>query len=68
MKRNVILGDRRMRIVTFFKNVTREMKKVSWPKGNELTSYTITVITTVAFVAFFFAIVDLGLTQILELF
>lgn len=57
-----------MKIVTFFKNVTREMKKVSWPKGNELTSYTITVITTVAFVAIFFALVDLGLTQILELF
>lgn len=57
-----------MKIVTFFKNVTREMKKVSWPKGNELTSYTITVIATVAFVAIFFALVDLGLTQILELF
>ncbi len=44
------------------------MKKVSWPKGKELTSYTITVITTVAFVAVFFTLVDLGITQILELF
>ncbi|WP_199794635.1 preprotein translocase subunit SecE [Lentibacillus sp. Marseille-P4043] len=57
-----------MNIFKFFKNVSREMKKVSWPKGKELTSYTITVITTVAFVAVFFTLVDLGITQILELF
>ncbi|WP_176448889.1 preprotein translocase subunit SecE [Lentibacillus sp. CBA3610] len=57
-----------MKIVKFFKNVSREMKKVSWPKGRELTSYTITVLTTVAFVAVFFAIVDLGISQILNLF
>ncbi|QKY71761.1 preprotein translocase subunit SecE [Lentibacillus sp. CBA3610] len=55
-------------MVKFFKNVSREMKKVSWPKGRELTSYTITVLTTVAFVAVFFAIVDLGISQILNLF
>ncbi|CDQ21654.1 preprotein translocase subunit SecE [Halobacillus karajensis] len=51
----------------FFKNVAREMKKVSWPKGQELTRYTITVLLTVAFVAVFFAIVDLGISQVLEL-
>ncbi|MFC4559685.1 preprotein translocase subunit SecE [Virgibacillus kekensis] len=55
-----------MNLVKFFKNVSREMKKVSWPKGRELTSYTITVIATVAFVAVFFALVDLGITQILN--
>lgn len=57
-----------MKLIKFFKNVTREMKKVTWPKGRELTSYTITVIATVAFVAVFFALVDLGITQILNLF
>ncbi|WP_226585812.1 preprotein translocase subunit SecE [Halobacillus litoralis] len=51
----------------FFKNVAREMKKVSWPKGQELTRYTITVLFTVIFVAVFFAIVDLGISQVLEL-
>ncbi|WP_090240966.1 preprotein translocase subunit SecE [Lentibacillus halodurans] len=55
-------------MVKFFKNVSREMKKVSWPKRRELTSYTITVLTTVAFVAVFFAIIDLGISQILNLF
>lgn len=57
-----------MKLIKFFKNVSREMKKVSWPKGRELTSYTITVISTVAFVAIFFALVDVGITQILNLF
>ncbi|SDK58493.1 preprotein translocase subunit SecE [Sediminibacillus albus] len=57
-----------MKLITFFKNVSREMKKVSWPKGRELTSYTITVVSTVAFVAVFFAIIDLGITEILNLF
>ncbi|CDQ41437.1 MULTISPECIES: preprotein translocase subunit SecE [Virgibacillus] len=51
----------------FLKNVSREMKKVSWPSGKELTSYTITVITTVAFMALFFFLIDLGITQILNL-
>ncbi|WP_425542346.1 preprotein translocase subunit SecE [Lentibacillus halophilus] len=50
----------------FFKNVSREMKKVTWPTGRELTSYTITVITTVVFVAVFFAVVDLGISQFLN--
>jgi len=44
------------------------MKKVSWPNGRELTSYTITVISTVAFVAVFFALIDLGITQLLNAF
>ncbi len=53
--------------VTFLKNVNREMKKVSWPRGQELTRYTITVIVTVAFITIFFAVIDLGITQILNL-
>lgn len=50
----------------FLKDVSREMRKVSWPKSNELVSYTITVIATVAFVAVFFAIVDLLISQVLN--
>ncbi len=57
-----------MKLFQFFKNVSREMKKVTWPKGRELTGYTITVVTTVAFVALFFTAVDLGITQILNVF
>lgn len=55
-----------MNIFNFFKDVAREMRKVSWPKGSELISYTITVVLTVAFVAIFFAVIDLGITQLLN--
>jgi len=42
------------------------MKKVSWPKGSELFSYTVTVVVTVAFVAIFFAVIDIGISQLLN--
>lgn len=57
-----------MNIFKFFRNVSREMSKVSWPKGKELRSYTVTVITTVLFVAIFFAIVDVGISGVLNTF
>jgi preprotein translocase subunit SecE len=55
------------RMMKFFNDVAREMKKVSWPKRKELVRYTITVLTTVAFMAVFFAIVDLGISSLIRL-
>lgn len=55
-----------MKPINFLKNVSREMKKVSWPGKKELTNSTITVVLTVAFVTIFFVVVDLGITQILN--
>ncbi|AXI07578.1 preprotein translocase subunit SecE [Oceanobacillus sp. 143] len=52
----------------FLKNVSKEMKKVSWPKGKELTNYTVIVISTVVFVALFFMVVDMGISFILDSF
>lgn len=48
------IGEVQWIMIKFLKEVSREMKKVSWPKSRELTSYTITVIATVAFVSIFF--------------
>ncbi|WP_033827302.1 preprotein translocase subunit SecE [Bacillus andreraoultii] len=56
------------KISKFFRNVTEEMRKVRWPHRKELTKYTITVITTLLFFTLFFTLVDLGITQIIELF
>ncbi|MCA1057158.1 preprotein translocase subunit SecE [Rossellomorea aquimaris] len=53
-------------MVNFFRNVASEMRKVSWPKRKELTRYTITVITTVIFVAVFFAVIDLGISELMR--
>lgn len=55
-----------MNIFKFLKDVAREMRKVSWPKGKELTSYTVTVVLTVAIMAVFFAVIDLGISQLLN--
>lgn len=55
------------RVLNFFKDVAREMRKVSWPKRKELTSSTITVLITVGFFAIFFAVVDLGISQLIRL-
>lgn len=57
-----------MNIFKFFRNVSREMSKVSWPKARELRNYTVTVIATVIFVAVFFAIVDFGISELLGIF
>ncbi|MER2169423.1 preprotein translocase subunit SecE [Paenisporosarcina quisquiliarum] len=48
----------------FFKNVMSEMRKVSWPKRKELAKYTVIVLATVAVMAVFFALVDLGVSEL----
>lgn len=53
-------------MVNFLKDVTREMRKVTWPKGKELYGYTLTVVVTVVFVAVFFAVVDFGISSLLN--
>lgn len=51
----------------FFQNVIKEMKRVTWPTRRQLVSYTITVIITVTFITVFFALLDLGISELLRL-
>lgn len=53
-------------MVNFLKDVSREMRKVTWPKGKELYGYTLTVVVTVVFVALFFAVTDFGISSVLN--
>ncbi|MBB5181749.1 preprotein translocase subunit SecE [Planomicrobium koreense] len=55
-------------IGSFFKNVVSEMRKVSWPKRKELTRYTIVVLSTVIFMALFFALIDSGISELFRWF
>ncbi|QQZ09534.1 preprotein translocase subunit SecE [Heyndrickxia vini] len=55
-----------MSIAKFFRNIASEMRKVSWPKKKELTSYTITVVSTVVILAVFFMVVDLGISSLIK--
>jgi preprotein translocase subunit SecE len=56
------------KIKSFFGNVVSEMRKVSWPKRKELTRYTVIVLSTVLFMTVFFAIVDLGISNVVRWF
>ncbi|MDQ0209252.1 preprotein translocase subunit SecE [Alkalicoccobacillus murimartini] len=51
----------------FFQSVGQEMKRVSWPTRKELTRYTLVVIATVAIMTVFFAVVDLGISELVRL-
>lgn len=53
-------------IGSFFGDVVKEMKRVSWPSRKELTRYTWVVIGTVAFISVFFFIVDYGISALLR--
>lgn len=48
----------------FFRSVTAELKKVSWPNRKELSIYTTVVIITVLVVALIIWVWDVGLTVI----
>ncbi|NWN93390.1 MAG: preprotein translocase subunit SecE [Bacillus sp. (in: Bacteria)] len=55
-----------MSITNFFRNVASEMRKVSWHGRNELVKYTITVLVTVAFLTWFFIVIDLGISAVIR--
>ncbi len=56
------------KITNFLREVGAEMRKTSWPKGKELTKYTVVVISTVVVAGLFFTGVDLGISQLLSWF
>ncbi|MCM2677699.1 preprotein translocase subunit SecE [Shouchella plakortidis] len=43
------------------------MRRVSWPTRKELTRYTLVVLATVAIMTVFFAVVDLGISELVRL-
>jgi preprotein translocase subunit SecE len=61
------IGNNFKKSANFFRDGWLELKKVRWPNRKELISYTIVVLSTVTLVAIFFAIVDLGLSELLRL-
>lgn len=53
--------------ISFFSDSWAELRKVKWPSRKELTSYTLVVIFTVAFIAIYFTILDLIISQLIRL-
>jgi preprotein translocase subunit SecE len=48
----------REKIIAFFTDVVKEMKKVTWPKKEELRESTIVVLVTCLIIAAFIYLVD----------
>lgn len=59
--------DKLKRGPAFLKEAWTELKKVTWPTRKELVSYTTVVLVTVTLIAIFFAVIDLGISQLLGL-
>ena len=54
------------KIVGFLKDVSREMKKVSWPKGKDLFRYTVVVLTTIVGFSLFFFVTDILVSRVID--
>lgn len=52
---------------SFFTDSWAELKKVKWPNRRELISYSIVVVVTVLFITIYFAILDLGISELIRL-
>ncbi len=57
----------REKILGFFTDIFKEMKKVSWPKKEELRDYTKVVVVTMFVFAIFVYIVDKGISELLKI-
>ena len=51
----------------FFKGVSAELKKITWPTDKEMKSYTAQVLISVALLTIFFFAVDLVISQVINL-
>lgn len=54
------------KIVNFFKDVVKEMKKVTWPTKDELKESTTIVIVTCLIIAAFTYLIDMVITQVFK--
>lgn len=54
------------KIINFFNDVAKEMKKVTWPSKEELKESTAIVIVVCLILAVFTYIIDMSLTWILK--
>ena len=54
------------KIVNFFNDVVKEMKKVTWPTKEELKESTIIVIVTCLLLSAFTYVIDMAVTNIFK--
>lgn len=54
------------KIIGFFTDVVKEMKKVTWPTKDELKESTIVVIVVCLILAAFTYVIDMAITQVFK--
>ena len=54
------------KIINFFLDIYKEMKKVTWPKKTELKDSTIIVVVTMIIFAAFVYVIDKGISEFLK--
>jgi preprotein translocase subunit SecE len=54
------------KIINFFTDVVKEMKKVTWPTQAEFKESTVIVIVTCLILAAFTYLIDMSITQIFQ--
>jgi len=54
------------KVINFFEDIYKEMKKVSWPKKEELIDSTKVVIVTMLISAVIVYIIDKGISELLK--
>lgn len=55
------------KLINFFQDIIKEMKKVSWPKKEELKDSTKIVVVTMIIFAVFVYFIDKGISEFLKL-
>jgi len=53
-------------LISFFKESREELKKVTWPDREEVTSFTVVVVITLIVFSIFLWIVDTGLMALVK--
>ncbi len=54
------------KIIAFFEDVVKEMKKVTWPKKDDLRDSTVIVLVVCLIIAAFVYVIDQGLSFLLK--
>ena len=55
------------KIGTAFKNMWRELRKVTWPSREKLVNYSVIVVVFIAFMMVIIGLLDLGASQLVNL-
>lgn len=53
-------------ILQFVRESKEELRKVTWPSRNEVTSFTVVVVITVIFMSLFLWLIDTGLMSLIK--